>query len=282
MKKYQTHPLGEAQTILFATDGSSFTEGAAQEAIFFSQACNAKLIILYVVPIDTEVASAVHALSTEKTSEIQPYFDSMKKMCADHDISCETFVMQSYQPEKTIVQEATKHNADIIIMGRHGKRGLRQLLVGSMTAKIIGQGFSKVLVVPKDFIISGDTILLATDGSEFSKTAALEVVSLSKNCASLKNIVVLSVAKRASGLEKAKEVIRETKALLEENEVDVPCEYLSEVGSPAELIAQKAQELSTDIIVMGGYGKELSKLLMGHVTERVIGKAHCAVLVIAK
>ncbi|MCI5132967.1 MAG: universal stress protein [Candidatus Electrothrix sp. EH2] len=36
------------------------------------------------------------------------------------------------------------------------------------------------------------------------------------------------------------------------------------------------------MILMGGHGKGLTKLLMGHVTEKVIGKAHCAVLVIEK
>jgi nucleotide-binding universal stress UspA family protein len=36
------------------------------------------------------------------------------------------------------------------------------------------------------------------------------------------------------------------------------------------------------MIIIGGHGKGLSKLLMGHVTERVIDKAHCAILVIEK
>jgi nucleotide-binding universal stress UspA family protein len=35
-----------------------------------------------------------------------------------------------------------------------------------------------------------------------------------------------------------------------------------------------------DVILVSGHGKGLSKLLMGHVTEKVIGKAHCAVLVL--
>jgi nucleotide-binding universal stress UspA family protein len=36
------------------------------------------------------------------------------------------------------------------------------------------------------------------------------------------------------------------------------------------------------MIIIGGHGKGLSKLLMGHVTERVIDMAHCAILVIEK
>ena len=48
----------------------------------------------------------------------------------------------------------------------------------------------------------------------------------------------------------------------------------------AELIVATAKEKNVDMILLGGYGKGLSKLLMGHVTEKVISKAHCAVLVL--
>ncbi|MCW5208328.1 universal stress protein, partial [Desulfobulbus sp. US2] len=55
------------------------------------------------------------------------------------------------------------------------------------------------------------------------------------------------------------------------------------VGKPAaDVIAKAAEEKEVDMILIGGHGKGLSKLLMGHVTEKVIGKAHCAVLVIEK
>ncbi|MCI5131137.1 MAG: universal stress protein, partial [Candidatus Electrothrix sp. EH2] len=50
----------------------------------------------------------------------------------------------------------------------------------------------------------------------------------------------------------------------------------------SDVITQTAKDKEVDIILMGGHGKGLSKLLMGHVTEKVIGKAHCAVLVVEK
>lgn len=282
MDQHNPLPLGKAEVILFATDGSDYTEGAAQEAIFFSQACGAKLIILYVVSIDSEVAATVHAQSAGAIQELKPYFENMEKMAADHDIECETVTVQSYQPEKTIVEEAYRHKADIIIMGRHGKRGLRQLLVGSMTAKVIGQGYPKVLVVPKDFMITGENILLATDGSEFSDLATKEALSLAKLCKALKKLIVYSGAKRESDRQSAEDLVDSVKAQMEENGVGGRCEYITDVGSPAERIVAIAQEKNVDLIIMGGFGKGFSKLLMGHVTERVIGKTHCAVLVIEK
>jgi nucleotide-binding universal stress UspA family protein len=63
---------------------------------------------------------------------------------------------------------------------------------------------------------------------------------------------------------------------------DIECVSNALVGSPAEVITTVAQEKNVDLILMGGHGKGLSKLLMGHVTEKVIGRAHCAVLVVEK
>jgi len=37
-----------------------------------------------------------------------------------------------------------------------------------------------------------------------------------------------------------------------------------------------------DMVIIGGHGKGLTKLLMGHVTAKVIAKTHCAVLVVEK
>jgi len=58
---------------------------------------------------------------------------------------------------------------------------------------------------------------------------------------------------------------------------------LALVGKPsADVIAKTAEEKQVDMILIGGHGKGLTKLLMGHVTKKVIGRAHCAVLVIEK
>jgi len=59
------------------------------------------------------------------------------------------------------------------------------------------------------------------------------------------------------------------------------CESLVLAGNPAKLIVQIAKDRGVDMILMGGRGKSLmAKMLMGRVTEKVIGRAHCAVLVV--
>ena len=50
-------------------------------------------------------------------------------------------------PDEEIVQEALKYKVELIILGSHGRTGLKKLLMGSVTERVIGQAPCPVLVV---------------------------------------------------------------------------------------------------------------------------------------
>ena len=280
MTENNTQLMGQVDIIALATDGSEYCDGAVQEAIFLGQACGARIVVLSVIGIDSEIATSAHATSMTKRQQTSEYLENIKKMVNDNDIECEVVIEESYQPDKTIVELAYSHNADVLIMGRHGKKGLLKLLVGSMTSKVIGHGFPQVLVVPRNFAIGGDRILLATDGSEFSENAVDEAISMGIHCSTLKEIYTVSVASSEDKLDHARELTEKVCAKVKEQATNISCHPMALTGRAAEVIVATAKEKEVDIILVGGHGKGLSKLLMGHVTEKVIGKAHCAVLVI--
>ncbi len=282
MTEKATSMMWEVDVIALATDGSDYTDGAVQEAIFFGQACGAKIVVLHVIGIDSETATSAYATSAAIRAETREYVENIKKMAIDSGIECEIVVEESYQPDKAIVELAYKHEADVIIMGRHGKKGLLQLLVGTMTSKVIGHGFPQVLVVPKDFAITGERILLATDGSEFCRVAGEQAINMGSRCSTLKEMYVLSVVSKVTDLDKSKQLTESVCAKAKAQLDDVDCFPIAAVGRAAEVITATAREKNIDMIFMGGHGTGLTKLLMGHVTEKVIGQAHCAVLVIEK
>ncbi|XOF32765.1 MAG: universal stress protein [Candidatus Electrothrix sp. YB6] len=278
-----TRVMNKSEIIALATDGSSYTDGAVQEAVFLAQACGAKIIVLNVIAIDSESATGVHATSAAMHRESREYMDKIRKLADDNGIACEFAVEESYRPDKTIVELAYKHHADILIMGRHGRQGLLKLLVGSMTSKVIGHRFPKVLVVPKDFTITGDKVLLAVDGSEACEAAADEIIGMGIHCTNLKEVYAVSVTSSESGVEQAQALAEAVCQRGRDQAPRVSFHPLALVGKPAaDLLAQTALEKEVDMILIGGHGKGLTKLLMGHVTEKVIGRAHCAVLVIEK
>ena len=134
MDRFSTSLLGEAKTLLVATDGSRFSEGAIQEAIFFGQACSAKVIILHVVGIQAESISAANFAVRQGQQELVPHLDHIRAMARDSGVEIEVVVVGSSKPEKTIVEQARLRGANVILMGRHGKGGRLSLLVGKMTS----------------------------------------------------------------------------------------------------------------------------------------------------
>lgn len=281
MARFSTSLLGQAETVLLATDGSHFSDGALQEAIFFGQACRAKVIVLHVVQVEAESIRAANSMVMQRQQEMAPYLDQIRKMARDGGLEIEIVVVGGDNPEKTIVEQARLRNADAILMGRHGKTGRLSLLVGSMTAKVIGQGFPRVLVVPKDFLITGEHLILALDGSPNSRQAVQEALSLGKTCSTLRRLTVMAVVKRGDEEPRAREMVEEVCAQCSNADLRLACEPLVQIGNPAPLIVAAAKARKVDMILMGGGGKSfMGKILLGSVTKNVIGEAPCAVLVV--
>lgn len=277
-----THLMGELNTIVLATDGSSYSDCAVQEAIFLGQSCGAKLIVLNVIGIDTESATSAHSISSSKRRETKEYIDNIEKIAADSGITCKVVIENSYQPDKAIVDVAHKYEADVIIMGRHGKKGLLKLMGGNLTSKVIGRRFPQVLVVPRNYSVNSERILLATDGSWFGQMALDEALSMSEHYSTLQEVYVLSVAAKEAELDKARKLVETVCAKAQKKKVHVSYFPIALVGRTSDVILATAKEKGIGMIIVGGHGKGLSKLLMGHVTERVIDGSHCAVLVIEK
>ena len=281
MDRFSTSLLGQAKTLLLATDGSRFSDGAVQEAIFFGQACRARVVVLHVVHTEAESIKAANSTIMQRQQEMAPYLDQIRNMARDSGVELEVVAVGSSTPEKTIVEQARLRKADVILMGRHGRTGRLSLLVGSMTAKVIGLGFPRVLVVPKDFLITGSHVLLALDGSPNSRQATQEAISLGRTCATLQRLTIITVVKKEHEIPQARKMANEVCNQCRQEGLSVVCESLVQVGNPTELIVQAAQERAVDMILMGGRGKSfMAKMLMGRVTKKVIGRAHCAVLVV--
>ncbi len=281
MNRFSTSLLGEAKTLLLATDGSHFSDGALQEAIFFSQACAARLIALHAVKIDVESLKSANSKVTRKRQEIAPYFEDVRKMARDSGVECETVVVGSSVPEHAIVEQARMRNADVILMGRHGRAGRLYLLVGSMTAKVIGLGFPMVLMVPKDFTMTGTHVLVAVDDSPSSRLAVEEALSLGMCCVTLERLTFVAVARRESGLPGARKMVEDICTSGREKWPHIHFEAVAGVGHPSNIIVRAAEERAVDMIMIGGMvSGRLPRMFSGRVTKEVCGWAHCAVLVV--
>ncbi len=136
-----------------------------------------------------------------------------------------------------------------------------------------------------------NNILVPTDGSEYTKAAVREAVSLAKlSGGKITALYVLdqsvftnmpmdtAVMNVYNTLEKeGKAAVDFVRDLGAENGIEV--EVSIKEGTPVKVILDESPNY--DIIVMGTLGRTgMSKLLMGSVAERVVRAAQCPVLVV--
>ncbi|HXH50424.1 MAG TPA: universal stress protein [Terriglobia bacterium] len=204
------------------------------------------------------------------------------------------FVHKGTVPD-CILSFAGSQEADLIVMGTHGRHGFDHLTMGSVTEKVLRKARCPVLVVRKpahDFVNPIDAaepvrlkkILYCTDFSEYSGRALTYALSLAMEYnAELTLLHVLEEMPPTDDLQEG--VVEVTKRLegLAPSEADDWCRIRTAVriGKPYQQILQIALETETDLVVMGVRGRNAVDLaLFGSTTHRVIQLGTCPVLVV--
>jgi nucleotide-binding universal stress UspA family protein len=277
MDRAEFCPVGKLEKLLLATDGSQFSEGAIREAINFARKCSSKLYALSVLETNPEYETIGSDVFEKEEAEVTGHLESVKARASQEGVDCETVFLHGAEPYQQIVDEAAEKKVDMIVIGRRGRKGLMKVLMGEVASKVIGHAPCNVLVVPKAARIEYRNILVATDGSAHGNAAVSEAIAIAKRCGS--NLIALSAMRDESEREEAKNL--SSKAVEMAQKEGVSAEAVTPTGRSFNVIVETAGGRSVDLIVMGTYGKTgVKKLLMGSSTEKVIGNAGCAVLVV--
>ncbi|MEW5746536.1 MAG: universal stress protein [Nitrospirota bacterium] len=273
------HFMGELKSILLCTDGSDYSAGAIRAAINLARECGTiKLTALRVLEFNPEFETEGQKVVAQIESEARAHLDLIREAAAEENIECEAIVRRHDRPDRAIIEEAEKRRVDVIVMGRRGMTGLKKMLMGSVTAKVIGYAPCKVLVVPKDATMRGEHVLLATDGSRYSEAAEREMLSMGRRCRQFKTIVALSVAQREDRLGRAEENVEKVRRDADREGLAV--EIMTAVGRPQDVIVETIRQKGIDMAIMGTHGRTgVDRLLIGSVAERVIALSPAAVLV---
>jgi nucleotide-binding universal stress UspA family protein len=123
----------EFRNIMVATDGSEHGRTAVAEAVEIAKRCDCSLTVISVAHSENEKEKAcVHA-------------DDAALAAQQAGMHVETMVLVG-KPHEIIAKTATNRGVDLIVMGAYGKTGLKKLLMGSTTEKVIGLAGCAVLV----------------------------------------------------------------------------------------------------------------------------------------
>lgn len=143
----------EFKNVLVATDGSKYSAAAASEAIGIAKINNSKLTVISVIPsefmppTDLELAIGQRELIAEKEmKEAEKNAKAVKDAAQKEGVAVQAFVL-SGKPADAVIETAKEKNADLIVLGSHGRTGLEKLLMGSTAERVIVLANSAVLVV---------------------------------------------------------------------------------------------------------------------------------------
>lgn len=265
------------EKLLVCTDGSPDSQGAVKGAIALAKSCHSKVFFLQVLEFNPELEAMAPGVVAAREAEVHRYLEACRTEAERLDIPAEIRVRRGEAAYATIVAEAREIQPDLILMGRRGRSRFFRLLMGNVTARVIGYSSFNVLVVPQGVPLEFQKILVASDGSPHSYAAWDEALFIARRVGS--GLLAVSVARDKDEWETAQAIVQRLGR--EAQYLGVPLETRVLLGRPYEAIVQAARETGADLIVMGALGLSgLSSLLMGSVTERVIAAAPCAVLVV--
>ena len=121
--------------LLIASDGSAYSDAALAEAIAMAARADSELLGVAVAREEGEILEAQEILHRMLTAANQA------------GVSFQGFSPQGLAADDGIIQTALANHVDLIIMGSHGRTGLKRLFMGSVTERVIGQTPCPVLVV---------------------------------------------------------------------------------------------------------------------------------------
>jgi nucleotide-binding universal stress UspA family protein len=266
--------------ILVGCDGSEEGRHAVSEALVLAQACHSQLAVLRVLEVRPEFEAVAPDVRATLEAEARTEMERVKAEAAQLEVPLQILVRLSQLPHAAIVQEAQEIQADLIIMGRSGRSGLARLLLGSVTARVIGYSPVNVLVVSRETSLSFRRLLVGSDGSPQGDAAWEVALSLAKEAGS--ELFGISAAREEGDILEAQEILH--RMLVGANEAGLPFHGLSPQGQqPDDAIVQAAIRQEISLIILGSHGRTgFQRLLLGSVTERVTGQAPCPVLVVKK
>ncbi|MFY9718145.1 MAG: universal stress protein [Candidatus Cybelea sp.] len=283
-----------------ALDGSAGSGRALDVALRLARIEGSKLAVCSVAaPLPIYPASAPDVIAEAALAELrdqaQRIVDDAQSKVRAAGVTADGSVLIG-DPIYEIVTFAAKRAADAIVMGTHGRSGIKRLFLGSVAEGVLRSSALPIVTVRDEARIAtnGGAILVPVDGSECA-THALDVAAAF--AASLDaplvvaHVVDLTQAAVMSGgqpqlVPESIEVLRsEAKAIVDEAVSHVADRVATSSrtpeGAPVEEIERLAAELPASFIAIGSHGRGgLTRLLMGSVAEGVVRAGSVPVMVV--
>jgi nucleotide-binding universal stress UspA family protein len=285
--------------ILCATDFSAGSDAALRSATALAQHFDAHLSLLHVIPFDLKLAvnfespeeAEEHALC-EALRELKAFAE--KYTAGSFSIQ---YLVRVGDAETEIINAARDEEADLLVLGSHGRSGWRAVVFGSVTESVLRHSELPVFTVPANPSKSSGTgtqitrILCPTDFSPPSTEALRKAAEWCREFqAELYVLHVMPFSEPALGIisaaeyeqSRAKDAALAVWHYLTDKDVeDCRPQVIIRAGAPGSQIVRAAEELEADLIVISTHGQSgWRHLVFGSVMEAVARTSRRPVLTV--
>ncbi len=290
-----------ATPILCALDFSEGSQSALVRAADLAERFHARLVLLYVDPLFRSPAGATPTPSKPDVALQQRLREFAEDALGGPDavavVGPEGVVRRGEYAADAILRQRDELDAGLVVVGTHGRRGVRRLLIGSVAEEVVRRAPCPVLVVPNASARTAPgpdaPVLVPVDFSDHTAEtldwaarmaglygAPVELLHVVEPVAPVPTFysdVVGPVAYDASALVDGSNA--QLRALAEGLDVDV--ETRTQLGAAHVAIVDVARERRAGLVVMATRGLTgLAHVALGSVAERTLRRAPCPVLVV--
>jgi nucleotide-binding universal stress UspA family protein len=292
----------EIKLIVCPIDFSEFSIRAYDYALSLAEHYRAKLVAQHIVELSRYPYAEYVAAQGNYAEFCRTLREAGKEKLRGfvknhtHDqIEPELAVHEGTAPD-SILSFAQERNADLIVMGTHGRRGYDRMVLGSVTNRVMRTAPCPVVAIskpPHESTAAGqerhrvhhlNRILFCTDFSENSERALNYAISAAAEYNS--ELTLLHVLEGTPTSSKMQEAIATTtqqldKLIPEERRKALKIKTAVRIGKPYQEIIQVALEAQIDLVVMGVHGRgALDLAVFGSTTNRVVQLGPCPVLAV--
>jgi nucleotide-binding universal stress UspA family protein len=290
-------------TIIVGCDLSAGSDVALDRAIQLAEQHKALIVLVHaqaddapIEHVDNEMLKQLGEVSAavrvEEARELASRLTTIQKRGLEADV-----ISRIGPPAEVLIAAAGERNAELIVVGTHGRTGISRFLIGSQATEVIRRATVDVLVCRGTTTGPFAKPLVAHD---FSPAAAIALEHTAALCPPTTPIDVVHAWQLPAGswgatlLGQARfpwNTVRDAVVSGAKAQADkilaaataaghtVHVELVQ--GSPTDVLTATAEKAGHDLIAVGAHGhRGMRRLLLGSVAESTIRHAPCTVLVV--
>lgn len=260
--------------VLVATDGSTDASLAVDWMAHLPLPPDREVMVVTVIPPRGDAGSSARGVPTGLTAEARRVADETASRLLRGRTSTGRVV--AGDPVEQIVTAAGRWGADVVVLGARGLGAIQALLVGSVSLGVVRQAPCPALVcrgIPR----AVRAVTVGVDGSAHARHALEWLARLpGASALQLRLVGVGDLGEHPVSLEST---LDEAARMVSARVAAVA--VAAHTGAPADRIVEDAERHGSDLVVVGARGAgAVTRLLLGSVSESVLRRAGCPVLVV--